>query len=322
MSGEYKILISGNYNVFSEGWNGAGAYMASGTYQSSVFKYPIYIGGTTDLQTRIENGHIGSLNRNKHPDNPIFQISWNKHGQENFIWYLLENCEDKDVFIIEQKYLDLYRPFKDEFGGFNILHYANCGTKGKKHSEETRKKISESNMGKKHSEESKRKMSETRKNKIKTGQIIHGRHGKHLSEESKRKISQSNTGKVRIQCRKQVKCIETGIIYNSIDEASQKVLNLKRSNISLACRGIYKSCGGFHWEYVDEKDKKNCIVHPTPKILRGEDRVNSKLTEKQVLEIREKYASNTYTFRQLAKEYNIGLSAIGNIVNKLSWIHL
>ncbi len=56
------------------------------------------------------------------------------------------------------------------------------GNKGKKHSEETKKKISEANKGKKHSEETKKKMIEAHK-------------GKKQSEETKKKIGKAHKGK-------------------------------------------------------------------------------------------------------------------------------
>lgn len=51
---------------------------------------------------------------------------------------------------------------------------------GKKHSEETKKKMSSSHIGKKFSEESRKKMSEAKKN---------------MSEKTKRKLSEANRGK-------------------------------------------------------------------------------------------------------------------------------
>ena len=124
-----KILISGSYNAFNEGWNGNGAYMASGTYHSETFKLPIYIGSCwakAGIKDRIQNGHISPLNNFSHPHNLPLQYGWAKHGQENFVWWLLESCPpDKTICLAaEQKYLDLYRPFSSEFGGFNIQKIA------------------------------------------------------------------------------------------------------------------------------------------------------------------------------------------------------
>lgn len=186
-----KILISDLCNVFDEGWNGCGVYTCIGNYVSSTFKNPIYIGSTENLQRRIEKDHIGALNGNRH-DNYPFQCGWNKHNKiEGFTWYLLESCNVEDLLIVEQKYLDLYRPFVDEFGGFNIHHFTGKppSFKGGKHSEEAKRKIGEASRGKnnpfygkKHSEESRKKLSIARRKRI-------------ISQETKDKMSKSMTGK-------------------------------------------------------------------------------------------------------------------------------
>lgn len=48
----------------------------------------------------------------------------------------------------------------------------------------------------------------------------------------------------------------------------------------------------------------------------------SKLTKKQVLEIREKYIPRKYSTYKLAKEYMVGHTSIHNIVSRKSWKHL
>lgn len=46
-----------------------------------------------------------------------------------------------------------------------------------------------------------------------------------------------------------VRCITTGIIFNSIKEASE-TYNLSYSNIVACCNGRRHTCGGMKWEYV------------------------------------------------------------------------
>lgn len=48
---------------------------------------------------------------------------------------------------------------------------------------------------------------------------------------------------------KKVKCIETGKIYLSAQEAGRQT-GLDNSGISKCCRGTYKKCGGFKWCYL------------------------------------------------------------------------
>ena len=58
------------------------------------------------------------------------------------------------------------------------------------------------------------------------------------------------------QQTKPIKCIETGIIYKSLTEAS-KSTGLSMGNISSVCnnRVGYKTTGGYHWEYIKPEKK-------------------------------------------------------------------
>lgn len=49
---------------------------------------------------------------------------------------------------------------------------------------------------------------------------------------------------------KRVRCVETGEIFDSIMEVERKI-GLPNSNVSRCCKGKRKTCGGYHWEYVD-----------------------------------------------------------------------
>ena len=46
-----------------------------------------------------------------------------------------------------------------------------------------------------------------------------------------------------------VLCVETGIIYPSINDAARQ-LHLSSGHVSEACNGIRETCGGFHWEVI------------------------------------------------------------------------
>lgn len=53
------------------------------------------------------------------------------------------------------------------------------------------------------------------------------------------------------QMAKRIRCIETGKIYDSIQQASRET-GLNDGNIIKCCKGKAKTCGGYHWEYVEE----------------------------------------------------------------------
>lgn len=154
---------------------------------------------------------------------------------------------------------------------------------GMKHTDESREKMSKSHKGVKLSAETRAKMSESQKNRPPasehTRKLIseaksganHHYFGKHLSEEHRRKISETEKGVgnpmygkkqtdhakriIAIKHFSPVVCVETGILYESLESASKKT-GVSRSSIGQACRGNYKKAGGLHWRYATESESK------------------------------------------------------------------
>ena len=65
-----------------------------------------YVGSTKDFDTRWKE-HIYDLDRNIHHNNHL-QNAWNKYGEQNFIFEVVEECEIEKLFETEQKYIDNY----------------------------------------------------------------------------------------------------------------------------------------------------------------------------------------------------------------------
>jgi len=63
------------------------------------------------------NLHINDLTKNKHK-NKILQNAWNKYGEKNFKFEILEYCNPENCKKREQYYLDNLNPFDEN--GFNI----------------------------------------------------------------------------------------------------------------------------------------------------------------------------------------------------------
>lgn len=78
-----------------------------------------YIGSSLNGIQRSKE-HIGSLNRGRH-HNRHFQNSWNKHGADQFVWELIEECAEEDLLVREQFWVNHYRSAEPEFG-FNIAY--------------------------------------------------------------------------------------------------------------------------------------------------------------------------------------------------------
>lgn len=175
----------------------------------------VYIGKSNDVKRRWRE-HKSRLKRNNH-ENEKLQHDWNKYGEDNFEFKLIENYDNEEFGIeLEKKYINEYKSCDLNFGYNMTLGKGESGgeipteetkkkLKGHEVSEETKKKISESNIGNKnalgykHTEESKKKISESHKGKRLSEEhkkhLSESRKGKTLTEEHKKKISMGNKGK-------------------------------------------------------------------------------------------------------------------------------
>jgi len=148
----------------------------SGIYQiqSKVKSERIYIGSAQNIRSRWLS-HIHDLKKNKH-GNSRLQNHFNKYGESDLIFIIVELCFPEFLTAREQYYMNKLKPY------FNIRKIAGSNL-GLKQSEETIRKKIESLTGKHwhHSEETKKKYSDAKKgNKYNLG--------RHPSEETKQKI--------------------------------------------------------------------------------------------------------------------------------------
>jgi group I intron endonuclease len=135
-----------------------------------------------------------------------------KYGTENFEKEIIEECSNDILDEREKYWINEYNTFEN---GYNLtLGGQNGWMTGKKHTEETKEKISkklkgENNpfYGKKHSDETKKKISNSIKEsdewnkKIKSkehrNKLSKSQKGRKHTDETKRKISEINKGKKR-----------------------------------------------------------------------------------------------------------------------------
>jgi group I intron endonuclease len=100
-----------------------------------------YVGSALRVKQRWRD-HTKSLNENKHHSIHL-QRAWNKYGEENFIFSIIEYC-DRDIMLVREQY------WIDKLEAFGKNGYNMCPVAG-------------SALGVKRSEENKRKNSETKK---------------------------------------------------------------------------------------------------------------------------------------------------------------
>lgn len=75
-----------------------------------------YIGQAKDYKVRFY-AHKNNLKRNKH-ENQYLQNAWNKYGEENFLFEVIDSGENYNE--LEKHYIKLYNSTKREYG-YNIL---------------------------------------------------------------------------------------------------------------------------------------------------------------------------------------------------------
>lgn len=180
----------------------------SGIYQIQSIIKPkrIYIGSAVNVKHRW-NSHLSDLNKSKHHSIKL-QRHFNKYGERDLIFIILELCFPEFLTAREQYYINKLKPY------FNTSKIAGSQL-GIKRSDEFKQKLREVSMrdgrkppsrkgqipwmkGKHHSAETKRKCSEAAKGRAPWCK------GKHLSEKTKKKISQ-NSGSRRMEVRQKLR---------------------------------------------------------------------------------------------------------------------
>lgn len=178
--------------------------MESGIYQiHNTVNNNRYVGSAVNIKSRWSK-HMGDLRRGTHY-NAHLQSAWNKYGEVNFNFMVIEEVEKSELIIREQHYIDCLSP------EYNILPIAGSPL-GSKHSEETKTKIGTSNkgrivspetrykiglksLGRVFTEEVKMKLSNIRKGKKQSPEHVLNRTSKQVgqrrSEETRKKMSEA-----------------------------------------------------------------------------------------------------------------------------------
>lgn len=237
----------------------------------------VYIGQSTNLNSRIA-GHKSSLRHNKH-ENEYLQNSWNKYGEENFEFKIIEECTEDQLDDKEAKYIQQYnsmdrsKGYNRESGGSVNKHMSDDSKHkmsvakqgmydGEKNpmygvhlkiSDERKQYLSQLFTGKKNpmygvhnacSEETRRKLSDANMGEK------NGFYGKHHTEESKKKMSEKKKGIVwplevilSKGQNKRVRCINNGKEFDMLSQAAQWAKNTAPESISRVCNGKQKTAG-------------------------------------------------------------------------------
>ena len=196
-----------------------------------------YIGSSIDIHKRWIQ-HRNKLRRN-YKDNPILQNAWNKYGEENFVFEILEECDRNEALRLETQLLVELQPY------YNVATDSVAPMLGRKHSEETKQKIGRSGIenaffGRRHSPEV---IEKQRLAKL----------GKKMSEETKRKQSAMRLGVPKPESFK-LKMSERmrGNTYGRASKGTKRSLET-RQRISRAKMGMQPRLGAVLSEETRQK---------------------------------------------------------------------
>ena len=218
-----------------------------------------YIGQSKNINDRWYK-HKNELKHGTH-SNDYLQHSWNKYGENNFEFYILEYCNSDKLDEMEIYYIELYDTL-NHANGYNLK--SGGQDNGVQATEYVKEKISKA-LKKSYSENEEIKekrrqdaLSQWANPEIKA-KILgknNGMYGKTHSKEARRKISEAQKGRIsQHRNTMPVFCIELNKIFiDAVTACNELNINKSRAgNIHEVCKGIRnrKTVGGYHWQYLE-----------------------------------------------------------------------
>ena len=198
----------------------------------------VYIGKSKNIYKRIIIHKSALIKKDLKQENQHFISAWNKYGEENFIYIVLEFCKESELGNKELLYMDLFKSINPLFG-YNKRYDSGTNTTM---SEES--KLKNSNSQKeiyKNNPELKQIRIQSIKNWRKTNPELV-------------KIADLQSGNKRRKYKIAKLDKKTGLILEIFE--TRKILkdNYPEYYIQAilgCCQGFKKSAYGFHWVYLD-----------------------------------------------------------------------
>lgn len=187
-----------------------------------------YIGQAKNFNTR-KNQHL------KATDYYDFHRAIRELGSEDFCWEILEECADEKMNEREIYWIAYYDTY---YNGYNM-------TKGGDNAESLVKWIKDN--------------PDLAKQNALNGLKYANQYNENHREEHLKQLASVRQKGINAVKRK-VRCIEKDLIFNSIADAERWSTSSENNNgkkashqhIAHVCKGHRKTCGGYHWEYIDE----------------------------------------------------------------------
>lgn len=222
----------------------------SGIYKiENNVNHHMYIGKAKDIYHRWVK-HKSDARRKK--DNCPIHIAIRTYGENNFTFSIIEIIEEKDYSKIANEREKYWIKFFNTYENSNHYNLTPGGDGGKGHKLTKQQKENISNGLKtfyqtKKGKEKAKQQSDFMK---KQGGCNYKPHTKEWKQQHSEHMKGCNNPNYNKHSNgKRCKCIETNIIYESTRQAEEKT-GINHTGISAACRGVQKTAGGYHWQYI------------------------------------------------------------------------
>jgi hypothetical protein len=143
--------------------------------------------------------------------------------------------------------------------------------------------------------------------------------GRKLSQAHREKLSAAHKGK-KLSPEVIAKITERMQSFRHTEETKQKMRKPKSESHRIAAAAALKKCREDGKYNLATGDSNGMRLRPES-ILHGSSNGNAKLTEADVVDMREKHSSGMSTVK-IAKEFKIAQATAWKIVNKLAWKHV
>ena len=188
----------------------------------------IYVGSSINISKRLGE-HKTLLRGNKHR-NPHMQKAWNKYGEKNFKFEIIEKINNNSTIEKENFWIEKFNTRNNKYG-FNIVKPGDPPFLGRSHTKESkikignqiwtderRKKIGAAHRGSKHTQETKFKMSISskgkKKSKIARENMSKSHKGLHVGQKNNNvKLVDSDIPEIREMRKRGMTIKEIAIIY-------------------------------------------------------------------------------------------------------------
>jgi group I intron endonuclease len=263
-----------------------GVYVIQNTVNGKV-----YVGSSNDVKARLRQ-HRYDLSVNKH-GNSHLQASWHKYGKKAFVYEIEEICDEKDLLLIEECFIEFYMSWNNRVG-YNFIRRPTRPVMN----EETLRKISRALKGQKRGPCSPER----------AANISAAKKGKKFSDAHKAALSRASAWKGKPVS----------------PETKAKISESLKGKMAGEKNPMYGRCGALNPSYGKPKSEetKQKIRDARQGKCCGEEHANAKLTWDFVYEIRQRYAESDQhrgIQAELAREYDLSQTTIGKVIANKVW---